>query len=308
MCKIFLCTDSYALRTLHCSLDYVLNVKVKEIIVLKENYKKDEVCKRRSDIKITVYDTIYECILNSEWTIIVSNSNIPAKTIDYIKQVSHNMKKGYYFIENPWNLESELNDRLIFSIKGSEVSTLPIIAQVSLGILSQPYFTEIALNKKFSKENIKVRQIFTDETNRLLNELNKCELLNGSLSNQIDNRVKNFDILCYSINVGNDIYSIKNYIHLFSNLKPDYLILQTDFRFNNYDLANQIVKYWCFSDLDIILKSHYTLSDQKYKLYCDEQLSLKENVLDIESAEVEENLFRSIFNKLSLPKGIFRIS
>lgn len=87
----------------------------------------------------------------------------------------------------------------------------------------------------------------------------------------------------------------------------DFIILQTDIIFDDYDLMENIFKYSCFSPIDIIIKSHYNLIDNKYTVYCDNKIDEDSMIHDIESNHLGEILHSNILAKLSFPKGIKKI-
>ena len=123
----------------------------------------------------------------------------------------------------------------------------------------------------------------------------------------VNSNIGLYNIVVYSLNVGVDIYNLIDYINLFKQIKADYVILQVEKSFIDNENAKNIVKYYCFSKLDKIIKSHFTIADGKYTLYCNDIIDLSNDVYDVESNGLGDMLFHSITTKLSLPKGILRL-
>lgn len=116
--------------------------------------------------------------------------------------------------------------------------------------------------------------------------------------------LKIFYSFIYSINIGENIFNIKKFIDELRHLKSDFTILQTGISFNEYEVAKNIIKYGTFSQLDVLIKSHYYVVDEKLTVYCDKKVVEDFLIRDIESNSLWEKLSAGIFSKIAFPEGI----
>lgn len=300
MSSVFIFSSALSARTIIYDINYLLNTEIKEIILLKENHRATENFNMCGNIKVSIFDNLSECITRSDFVIILQNNNIPQSSISEIKLQTEKSLKKCYIIKDVWN---NVSDNDIIPNPDSVISNYPIIVHISLGNITQPFYTEMALSKVMRKNNIKVKQYFTSSTKELLLQLSDLCLLNTKYFNV----AMNYDLIIYSIDIGNDIFNIRKYINVFNQLDADYIILQVEKNFCDYENANNIIRYCCSSKLNTIIKSHFTLADDKYILYCDDIIDYSDTVYDVESDKLAELLFNSIRTKLSLPDGIIRL-
>lgn len=169
----------------------------------------------------------------------------------------------------------------------------------------QSYCTEIKIHKALTSRGIQATQKFSDVTANILAQFDSIRVLNKSLSDQINSKTICGDILIETIYVGENINSIEEFIPYLRRLKPDFIVMQTDIRFKHYEIAQQIAKYWCFSQLDIVVKSKYAIVNDKHIVYCNSIND--ENILYTNSNNLGDDIIEAVIAKLTLPKDCKRI-
>ena len=190
-------------------------------------------------------------------------------------------------------------------------NNIPVVVDISLGVYAQQFKMEIFLNKLFSLLEVDFYQHFSTSTVRFLSQLQDLKIINKSLSKQLNKQVdeQNIpDVILYSLDIGSDISNLKKYSELLKTLQPDYVILQTDIDFKNYEMARQLVKYAIYSEINMVVKSHFHSTDDKiYTVYCDKCIE-NNNVLDVDSQYIEKRLKSSIITKIAFPEGVVPIN
>jgi len=294
--NVFLCGNGYSVNSFIETITYILNFGYNDIVLLHENYLS---MKKYCNIPVIVFKTLNECIEASDCIIVLRNEELPENIFRNIEKCVADSKKKLFAID--------MNNNKTQFTKLSEFNdvAIPSVLILAMGLTWQSYCTEIKLHKALTSRGIKATQRFSNVTENVLVQLDSMKILNKSLSDQINNKKICGDIFVESIYIGEDINSIEEFIPYFRQLKPDFIALQTDFRFEQYDIARQIAKYWCFSQLDIVVKSKYTIVNDKYIVYCDSIND--ENMLYTNSCNLGDDIIEAVISKLTLPKDCKRI-
>ena len=299
MSKLFLLSNNFSTHMLIYELDFVLKIDVEEIILLKENHSVGEFHTFNGEIPITLYSDINKCILNCDIVILFVDENIPYKSIDSIYNQSLFQGKRCIILNNPWRSSptsfTSFEDNTIAS------PNVPVILNLSIGLLSQPYCMEVLLNKILFQNNFNITQHFSAQTNDLLLQLKTNDLLNPNFYiSDIG------DIFVYSIMVNENENISKEVIELINNIAPDYIIIQTDLRFEKYGEIKNFIFYNCYRQIDMIVKSHY-INYNCIPVYCmnrNNQDAVSDNIYDLDSNILEETLSKKIITKIAFPFGI----
>lgn len=314
MSNIFIFSNAFLTNTFIYEIDFLVNIKINKIILMKENHNLNKKYPTNIISKIEICDNIDQCILNSDYIFIIyDNLNLlPEKTINYIKNMSKQKGKVYYEIQNKHTLlGNELEKCFFYNLNAYK--KYPTIINISIGCAAQQYCSEILLHKILSNNKINFKQFFSNSTLSILHQLQEKDILNKTIRNNINNNNK-IEIVIYSFNIGINFSNIKKYIQLIRNINPDFVILQTNSNFESYDLIKNYIKYGGEANLDIILKSHYNimLNTKDYDIiYCDKIINnadIKIPIYDIEDYNIERDLSFEIFSLLSLPQGINKIN
>lgn len=301
--NLFIFSNSYAAKTAAYILDYVLDIKNLTITLLKENHSEYEFPKCIYYNKILLYEDIDICIMNSEAILIIVDDDIPKKTIDYIIDKSQKTGKKYLIINNPWKNDSLHFNNTFDNEKKYYFNNIPIILLVGVGVVSQQYCTEVLLNRIFTNKKINFKQIYSKGTNAFLSQLNKWNI-NRSLSIHLaeNGSSKEYDVIVVSINIDEDINNIRYHTDTIRHIRPDFVILQTNDGFADYESADCIFKYGSFAALDIIIKSHFYSMD-RFSVYCKTNTNQSSLFKYVDESDIEKQLSFLILSKISLPEG-----
>lgn len=306
MSKVFVLSTPITAKTFSYNIDYLLNFKVVEIILLSENHMKtDKICYNKN-IKITIYDKIEECIEYSDIVIVFENKYIPVHSLETVKRLVELFSKRLYILKDFLDYEFSSEIQCLKEVDIDRLSAYPIIFHAAIGNVSQSLCTEITLNKIFNAEVV-FEQFFSNSTLDLLEQLQKNGLLNQCINYTTSNSWDSVELVILSINIQNDINELTHYNELLKRLNADYFILQVEKNFFDYEKARNIVAYSCFSKLDAIVKSNYTYSDNKFKLYLGNKNISSKDCYNIETKDFDLLLYNSIKDKLSLPPNVIRM-
>lgn len=305
MLSIFVFSNSFIERMIIWNLDFLLKCKINKICLLKENHSSEDVSLHNYAYNILICNTLEECILNSDIVLIIKNKNLPEISIDKILQYVKIHKKEIHIISNPFTeYPVHFNDEPFNSMK-QEFERKPVILTVSLGIVTQPYCIEILMDKMFLQQKIRIKHLYTKQTMDFFVDLNTCGLLNKSIAKKIHKPqyYNDYEIIICSINIGDDIYNITKYMDTIRSIQADYVILQVDKKFDDYENAINFFKYGCLSPINIIVKSKYiTINNKNYVyIYSSNSDSIAK---DIESPSLASELYEDILLKISLPTGM----
>ena len=296
--KIFMCGSGYSINSIIDTIDYVLNFDASEIVLLKENYLST---KKYSTKGVAVFNTLDECVSNSDYTIILNNENFPKNTLKEIERLVNVFDKKIIPIDISY--DNDYGDDTSGLMAGNvEIPTVLVLVK---DLALQGFSTEIKLNRVLKNRGIRAIQKFSGITKKILSQIDEQKSLNTSLVYQIENSNVCGDIFVSTIYIGNNMDNMKDHIPYFSLLKADYVVLQADYRFDQYDIAEKIVQYWCFSKLDGIIKSRYTNINENHTVFCDSFDN--KNVMYVNEESLEEKIIDSITSKLALPKRCKRI-
>lgn len=304
MSTLFICGTSFGERTILYNINYIMKYKVEKVIFLKENHQDNEDFSFCGKLEIMILDNLHECIAQCDMILVMLEKNVFSNIIQKIQNEALKKSKICYVINDEWFIDSQLINNDLYLMPSNEV---PIILHIAQGKAAQSYCLEVTLNKMFRERDIKFTQIFTDKTQKLLEQLSNYQILNEEIELYFENR-KETDIIIYSINIDKEIGELSKYVQLFSKLKIDYVILQVDFDYFDKDNIVNSIKHYCFSGLDKVIRSQYAVFDDKYIIYCKDGLEVDDSkIIRLESYGMEENIYNSIVSKLSLPDGILRI-
>ena len=116
---------------------------------------------------------------------------------------------------------------------------------------------------------------------------------------------EDYSILVISLALSYDLENVSDYP--IEKIRPDYIILATDGRFNNEETAQNIIKYRYKRYIDMIIKSPFALIDDYYivNLPCETENDGTAKFLVDNS--LGNKLKSGIFTKIALPEGIKRI-
>ena len=298
---LFLMSDSFTERMILYKINYLLNWNIEEVILLRENHLQGEVFVT-DEIAVTIKENIDECVESSDNIIIVKSLCIEPRTIDYVLQKAQNYNKECFVIDNCFeDIQLKSKGELY-----SEFKQYPTVLNIALGMDSQPYCMEILLNRIFEEKRIKFKQIFTEETKRFLWNLNSYGVLNFSYAQQLeaDRHTNAFNIVVWTLNIGNNMKNLKYWIEHIRCISPDYIIFQTDNTFKNSNIQsiNEFLKVGGINEIDTFVKSRYGWLNGENRVYYAERKEGGKDIWDLEDGDLRQKLSFDILSKIGLPE------
>ena len=227
MKNIFIFSNAFVSKTLLLGINYIFSFKVSHILLLKENFMADTAFLKKNQNIIT-YSTIQDCIVNCDLIFIIEDKSIPYKSIQNIQELAIKYKKEVLKIQNPYInfVTDKMQDYKLLDL---EYDKIPVVLCVSLSSLSQQLYVELLINKILNNKNVAFKQIFSNETDSLLNQIK----MSGYLCDNLTTSSDVFNLIVQSINT-KDLQSLKNYLEYIRYIKPDYTLLLVDEKFNQY--------------------------------------------------------------------------
>ncbi len=303
--SIFIFANAYAAKTAMYMLDYVLNINFTNILLLRENHSLVEFDYRTVKKHIVIYDNIDECLEKAKYVLVIKDNDIPNSSIDKIINESIIKKKKYIVVDNPWEDIDLANKDLCVLCKNKfseiSISNVPNILLIGCGMASQLYCMEVLINNILTSEKLLFSQIFSDETQTFINYLSDYGINQAFISPTTISKDESI-ITVQSINIGDNLNSIKNYFEIINRIQPDFIILQVPAGLKDLDLIINFFKYGLLMPIDLIVKSHFVPYRNIKVLYRDAN---QNNVFKYyDDIRIKTILKQSIFSKMALPTGV----
>lgn len=302
MSRVFIFSNSFTAKTISLSINNILNTHIDEVILLSENHEEYEFSNLLKDIRISLVENIEKAVFACDVVLICITPNIPLKKINYVKSAARRTDKQLIVIECIW--ESSFKNKASPYFSNIDSSNCIVILNISLSPEAQQFNGEILLNRILSKNCISFKQFFSPATINILEQLNEIQMLKPSLAKQFCKENERFDVAVLSVTLS----EFKDSLSLFNEFKPDYIIVQSDFRGNAIDEIVSLLKRRFNVSYDYIIKSHYIQVENSipFQIYCNSKKESIKNENDIEASELPSALEFDLLSKIALPNGIKR--
>lgn len=247
--KAFVLGGSFVETTVINMLDYLLNIKINQFIIVEENHSYDErLIKDSTDIGLckNMEDGIKQCDL----CIIIKSKYLSDVAIEKARSVSKKSKKQIIELEYCFD-----KDRIVskeYYLKN--MAPVPAIFNISIGEFHPSVQTEIIIHKVFSNLNLNVYYEFSKSVDAFLLQTGKTlDFLN------CDGINKKYDVLFFSQHYDKitDLFNDYSLIQKFIDLCPDCLLLNIEAGFTDIDTLENIFKYRCNKQVDQFIISDY---------------------------------------------------
>lgn len=294
MKKIFIFSTSFLTRLLLMNLDYVLKINFDTVVLLRENHHESE----EYSYNVELYNDIDSCLNACDCVLICRVPNIPEKNVNRLIQKATICNKKIINLEYTNSMDdSSLTEK-------QQINTsIPIIFHLAIGQASQFYGLEILINKVLQKHNIKFVQFFTNNTSNLLRQFFEYNILNDKLSSHLLKKENCAEVLVISKAIDMVNCSFEDTINFIHTIAPDMIIVQTDFRNDNYNELKKSIFYNTKTKVDMIVKSQYYPFKDSMIAYC-KDIKTSDTEL-MENENLEFILEKRIFAKISYPHGVF---
>ena len=244
-----------------------------------------------NDIRICYSHNLRECIETCEATIILRSSTIPKRTIDEIKSISSDLGKAVYCFDVHQDSKNDLET----------VCNMPCVLHLFLGKASQQLSGESLLYSVFNDNHISFTNLNRGSAMSLWHN-NTAECPIAIHSNIID-RDKNPDVLYVPLFI-EEIIELRDYFEHIKKLKPDYLVVQTDCSYHNYDELCNATKYICNREMDVWIKSRYYLYEEKGILSFQKEITASPPAKDLYDISLKDTVSFDILSKMAFPSRI----
>ena len=299
MSKLFIFSNSFAAHNLINSINYLLNVRIDEILVLGENHRQNDFIE--SAVKVTVSENLEFCIDNSDLIIMLLDENIPSYSSDYVWRNAKHKGKTILKLQNPWIKSDFIQDRQLYN----DMKTTPSVLIISVGQEAQEIYTELAISELFLINNIAVLQVFSCSTVNIFKQLDDHHLLNHHLHNQLLNKKKKCDLCVSTVNVaGFDTREIRNICITINRICPDVLILQAGYSFE-IDRIKTIIENSTSLMTDLVIRSKF-FSHNDSIVYCSDTNASQE--LLVGQKNTPNTILNTILAKIAFPEGCMVIA
>ena len=299
--SVFIVSNSRIENEILYSIDYLLNVEISTVYLLIENHATSKPFVLDSNFEIILSDNLDCCINSCDTIILIESDGFPEKSIEYIKYKSSLLKKELYLL-NAFDFTKKQ-----ISVDDLSYDSTPVVLHITDAIHSQHFCLEIILNKIFNKNDVSIKQVYSQYTYHILNQLKNENLLNNKLSSHIDSKSlnsKTCDLILLSKSV--DKSSLMDDLYSLMHIKPDYIIYQTGFECSLHENINDISTYLWGRGVDFIVKSRYYKIDEDLIIHMDNIKT--EMFYDIESSNLMSELEFDMLSKLALPEGFIPIN
>ena len=294
MLDVFVFSNSFAAKNIIFSIDYLFNDAVSTVFVLGENHNSKDFFS--SNVEVIIHDDIDLCITNSNLILMLLDNDIPIRVIKYIESIAKKQEKKLIKLNNPW--KNKVPETKNFN--HPNFIRFPTILLFTVGFAAQGYCTEIILNELFSNKKIEICQLFSEETEYLMRQINDYKLLNENLRKHIQKNCNDFKVVVSTSNIaGANVADLTKKLEIARKMSPDFVILQTDYE-SDYNKLKNIIEFNLFSNTDLVLKSNYINYDSNC-VYCTGENEL--DVLYIENRNIKDILEKRIFFFFFFPEG-----
>ncbi len=303
--KTFIFANAYTAKTLLMGINYLFSMQITSVLLLRENHHQDNFQNNKAP-NVVVYDNIYECVINCDMVLVLEDDFIPQKSIDQIRALATSHNKRFLKIQNPFTTFNSKTQQ--FCKARLNYAQRPVVFCLSISPASQYLYIELLLNNIFKRRKIAIRQIFSDEAYSFLNQIKSTGYLHNYIATSLSpNTSDNYEVIVETLNIYMPSL-LNNYLEHIRNIHPDFTILLSDEKLNEYSLIKDVMKYGAATNLDLTITSNYlfTYGNQRI-LYFNKSNGLEVDCTNIESKDLGEEIMRRIIFKIAMPDSITEI-
>ncbi len=299
MYRVFIFSSSYFEYIIINSHSSIFNFEIDCFVLLNEN----RLFKRITNIPVKYFDTINQCIDNSDLSIIVDNGQLPNKSTNILIDLCNTLNKKLVKIDIANATNSDCKTNLLLN---NSINDHPTVLILYSGMFATPSIFEWKFYSFLSTNGISAETHFSQLTESINYQLQFSSLPTNI---SLNNNAKGCDMIVLSLNMGDKMQFLSSYLDQFNELLPDCIILLV-----RIDQKNAIAHIYNSIDRHTkrnmplhILKSRYHLLPNNKTVLCDiKQNQILPNKIFIDSAKIT-NVFCDILSQISIPQGIVPI-
>ena len=305
MSKIFIFSNSIGTYTFLYTVEWLFRTDIDTIIttdeVVFENLFKN------FNFKIKYYNSIETCVSNCDIVLVYNNTNLPEHVVNKIKSISTIQNKEYIEIDGCKSIKP--NDMTEYDFINENKPDTPAVVIFSLGLSTIPMKVELDVNRIFTDEGVLINHFLSQDAKQIVCQLRDVRISGDRI--KLFNGFQHTNASVYFFDLDNSVHNIHKYYNIVTDIKPDYIIVLTDYDLSDYDELLMYIKCFCKRSPDVIVKSRWFSIGNGMFCHSDEVGDLyQENnqlVLDFEDKDFYDKLQFDLFSKLSLAEGIKRI-
>lgn len=303
--KIFVFSDSIGTYTSFYTVEWLLGTDIDTIITTDEVVFED--LKKIFKYKVECYSSIEACVSNCDIIVVYSGKSLPKHVINKIKSISIIQNKRYIEIDRCKSIEPRDTINYDF-INGNKLDT-PAVVIFSLGLATIPMKVEFDISRIFGGAGVAINHFLSLDAAEIIRQFGDA----GIDIDKIDlfNRYQYANCSVYFLDLDNSIHNIYKYYNQIIAIKPDYVIVLTDYDLSDYDELSMYIKCFCMRSPDVIVKSRWFSIGNNMFCHSDRfdilQQNKKQFVLDFEDQDFLEKIKFDMFSKITLAEGIKRI-
>lgn len=285
--RVFLIGQSYRINQIIYANKLLFKQPVDAFVVLSENKREYF---SENNVPIIFFSLLTDCIQYSDITLILDTSSIPTETIQSIQNISMLFNKQMLYFNG-------INDFL--ANRFEKASNIPSILHVFIGKASQQFEGEALIYSIFKEKGI---TFFNSNINTRLSiccTSKECSIF----SHLLDNNPQDCNLLYTPISLNNNIVELREYWIFLEQIKPDYVIVQTDCSEYDFDELCSATKYICNRRMDIWIQgTYYHYKEKDLLSYQKHSPSLYSYRLN--SYEISRDVSFDMLSKISFPIGL----
>lgn len=305
MLKIFVFSNSIGTYTCLYTVERLLGAKIDTVIITDEVLFGNLI--NNFNFKIKHYNSIESCISNCDIILIFHDKNLPENVINEIKHISTIQNKKC--IEIDGNKITEPRNKIEYNIINGNNLEMPSIVVFSIGLATIPIKVELDVNRIFSDAGVPINHYLSSKSKHIALELRDAGIDEDRLV--LFNEFQHANVSVHFIDLDNSIHNIHKHYKLLTAIKPDYIIVLTDYDLLDYDELTMYIKSFCARYPDVIVKSRWFSIGNNIFCHSDNFDNLPQGnnqlVLDFEDKDFYEKLRFDVFSKITLAEGIKRI-
>ena len=302
--KIFIFSNSIGTYTFLYTIEWLCGTDIDTIITTDEIVFRNLI--NSFKYKINYYDSIEACISNCDVVLVCNDKNLPGHVINEIKSISIIQNKKYIEIDSCKNIDTKEEYNFINGINPNT----PVVVIFSMGLATISTKVEFDVNRIFSDEGVPINHFLSPESKHTV-----CQFRDAGIG--VDRVVKKLNglqhanVFVYYLDLDNNIHNIYKHYNFLTTIKPDYIIVLTDYDLSDYDELRMYMKCFCARYPDVIVKSRWFSIGNNMLCHSDNFDDLQQGnnqyVLDFEDKDFYKKLQFDMFSKITLAEGIKRI-
>lgn len=283
--------------------DYVFNKKIENILLLEETVP-HLLCDANISRRITIFQSLEECINHSDCILIVDGCNLPQDKVNGVNEMAVKSSKNVFTLTF-----DEIKDIVDIAPDYENNDSIQLLI-FSLGINPEVSITELAVLKSLSSINCKSSLFISTKTKCILKQLHNSGLLSDDL---LFSAKASSSARIYTVDLRNKIANLRKEHELIRYTRPDFISFNVDFDFYDYKLITQYTSAFWGRSPDAIIKSRWFSIGNGRICYADTLTKNHDNeynnypILDADDISLFKLVEKKLRANITFPRGIKKL-